>query len=597
MTIKWPVRNSRVIPTAANSIVITVSMAGKTIATSGPIARPPKGGTSTWNTPSLPQGTYLISATALPNTDGTGTPQAAGTSTLTIVPNRNTQASVTMGSTVASVQMSSTSLLARPGFTFNVSATAFDSQGNMVLVADSALSWKISNPGALSMVKGGVDAQFKGVSNGSTSLTCTFTEVDSSLGQTPVSSPAASALTSSPGMAASGWPSYYFCNAQGTATSQAPAAGNQETTVAVPADFFLSAIEADGSLVGSLPNQKVQKQLEVLNADGSVRWTYTFTPSDVATPAVIASDGSIYLPEAADIRVLNPADGSTVATYPCPNASFALGNDGSIYWSQPVASNSDTYPLYATNPNGTPRWTSTFTPNDWYPTIGPDGTLYVTAKYGGPINWTYAVVALDPASGTTKWSYAEGTSTTWQPVVSANIVALQAGEEDDLHTHSILLNALTGKPLSDYTYPSVGSIFGSITTCVDSHDNVAWLTSVNSYPWQVLRMNPGGGGSWLGPFATYGPSTCLTSAAGGNIYYLGTQNTDTTASFGAYDPFGNLLWSYPYSTPTNAPGNWNHWPVPMVGSDGTVYLQPGNGLPVMEFAPAASPSTARKVKN
>ncbi len=546
----------------------------------------------------MPQGTYLISATALPNTDGTGTPQAAGTSTLTIVPNRNTQSSVTMGSTVASVQMSSTSLLARPGFTFNVSATAFDSQGNMVLVADSALSWKISNPGALSMVKGGVDAQLKGVGNGSSSVTCTFTEVDCSLGQTPVSSPAASCLTSAPGLASSGWSNYIWCNAQGTATSQAPAAGNQETSVTVPSNFALNRLEADGSLLGTLVYSSKLYDMAMLNPNGSMRWTYT--PPALINNALIASDGSIYVSEGADIRVLNPADGSTIATYPCPNArSFVLGNDGTIFWIQP--NDTDTYPLIATNANGTLRWTSTFTPVGTPPTIGPDGTLYVTAKYGGPINWTYAIVALDPASGATKWSYPQGSSVGYgyAPTVSADgsIVVLQAQTDSNLHSHFVVLNASNGNPLSDYTYPEEGTPDISVTTCIDSHDNVAWLISDNSAPWQVLRVNAAGGGTWIGPFPTYGPSTSLTSAAGGDIYYLGTQNTDTTATFSAYDSFGNMLWSYPYSQPNNLPGNWGHWPVPMVGSDGTVYLQPGVGLPIMEFAPATSPSTARKVKN
>jgi hypothetical protein len=356
MTIKWPARNSRIIPTAANSIVITVSMAGKTIATSGAIARPAKGGTSTWNTPSLPEGTYMISATALPNADGSGTPQASGAGTLTIVPNQNTRASVTMGSTVKTVTTTLTNILARPGFTINDSAVITDADGNNVLVADSAVSWKITGS-ALSLVTGGVNATFKGVSNGNATVTCTFTEVETSLGQTPVSSPAIQAVTASPGLATAGWPNLYYSTNQGTLNSSAPAATSVETELQVPPTFHLMAVEADGSLVGQTYTVTTHSNAEptyntfltMLNSDGSVRWLTSYKVEADIYPT-IASDGSVYIDEPNDIRALSPYDGSTIASYPFGTGvpiSFKLGADGTLY-----ALNSTG--LYAVKPDGAP---------------------------------------------------------------------------------------------------------------------------------------------------------------------------------------------------------------------------------------------------
>jgi hypothetical protein len=499
-----------------------------------------------------------------------------------------------MGSTVASVQMSSTSLLARPGFTFNVSATAFDAQGNMVLVADSALTWKISNPSALSMVKGGVDAQFKGVSNGTSSVTCTFTEVDSSLGQTPVSSPAASALTSTPGMASLAWQGY-TCNAQGTATSPAPPSGGQETNLTVPTNFALGAIETDGSLFGSFFDT-AGNPLVMLNADGSVRWTFIPTTNGHGGGGNgIASDGSLYISEANDIRVLNPADGSTIATYPCANASFILGNDGTIYWTQFYSAGE--HPLYAMKPDGTPLWTSTFTP-EGIPAIGPDGTLYLFASFGVLDNDDWGEIALDPSTGVIKWRYTTVGYAFAPAAVSGSIVFLQPVDNANPQCPLTILDAHTGLPLSTYVINNT-TPNGSLSVCIDSNNNVMSLDTMswNSEPWQVTKMNIGGGSPWLGPLSSGGPGSQITSADNGNIYYMATQTAKSTAVLNAYDASGNILWgSAPIATPPIL-GGWNDWPVPMIGSDGTVYFQPSFGAPIMEFAPAASPNTARKVKN
>jgi hypothetical protein len=599
MTIKWPVQNSRIIPTDSASIVITLSMAGKTVVSSGPIVRPPKGGISGWTSPDLPEGTYTISATALPNADGSGTAQASGAGTITIVPNRNTQASVTMASTVKTVTTTLTNILARPGFTINDSAVITDADGNNVLVADSAVSWKITGS-SLSLVKGGVNATFKGVANGNATVTCTFTEVEPSLGQAPVSSPAVQALTASPTMGTAGWPTLYACNPQMTATSSAPAATNLETDIQVPTDFALECVEADGSLVGQTTIVTVgqfngmsdQYFMTLLNPDGSVRWSAPYDGQHDGPPT-LASDGSVYFEEPNDIRVLSPYDGSTIATYSFGNAggggAFTFGPDGTLY-----ALNSSG--LHAINPNGSVRWSTSY--QTYQPLIGPDGTVYVNANYEPANQNDVSILALDPANGTVKWQWHEDTYVPFNVSCSSDVVLVLGGANTANYNQTpsaLLLDAHTGKEVASYApYPGTTTT-ASPAACIDTHGNVLFSVApvfAPSYEEVTMSAGYGGGHVWAGPFDT--PQNAigignLTSADNGNIYYLAGYTSAGTAALNAYDALGDLLWTHPlayYYQPAT---------IPMIGADGSVYIRGVAGT-VMKFESSASANNIINLK-
>jgi hypothetical protein len=585
MTIKWPVRNSRVIPTAANSIVITVSMAGKTVATSGPIARPAKAGTSTWSTPSLPQGTYQLAATAFPNTDGTGTAQAAGTGALTITPNRNTQASVTMGSTVTSITTSVTNLLGRPNFTFPVTVTTKDADGNVVLVADSDIKWQISNQGVVQVATGGVNATFKGLTRGSTTVTATFTGVESTLGQSPISTPALSCSvginTNSQGPP---WPLHYATSMWGSATSSAPAASGQSSILTVPPGFNAYVVEADGALIGDGPVGLDGIYVQAVNPDGTMRWAYTQAPR-YASFIELGPDGAVYFGEPNDIRVLNPEDGSTIAVYPTNHfASYFLAPDGSIYWAT-IDNEGSTVSLSCSNANGAVKWTIPF-PDGAPLSVGPDGTVYgqmVTNDLGQT-----SIVAINP-DGSTKWTTKPVSFDFSHAIYSPSgklfcIPGSLPSYNMDPPTNNqlMILDSATGKTIAtqDWSNYAVngdtddGAADGSQTACLDSQDNLYVMALSNldngdPVTLSVLLENTQTQHTLMGPFTT-GQRTWLSAAAGGNVLYCGTQNGES-GQFTAYDTNWNTLWSVPYQAAPNSE-LLETYTTPMIGSDGTVYL-------------------------
>jgi hypothetical protein len=179
--VTWPVPNSRVIPTASNAIRIIVRDINSTIVANGLIAKP----ATTWATPTLNPGGYTVTATAVPNTDGSGVVQATGAVAATVVEGQTTNTSLTMGATVTSVTLTAPATSTTVNGTVQVSATCKDSSGNLVLVHPTTLTWSSSQASVASIDSTGLA---KGVSDGNTNLTATFTEVEASLGQSPVTS-------------------------------------------------------------------------------------------------------------------------------------------------------------------------------------------------------------------------------------------------------------------------------------------------------------------------------------------------------------------------------------------------------------------------
>nr|CAA9280829.1 hypothetical protein AVDCRST_MAG63-3569 [uncultured Armatimonadetes bacterium] len=135
-TVVWPER-SRLIPLRAESIKIDATQGGRPVATSQVVARPASGtNTSTVTFPQLPIGNVDITATAYPAADATGTAQAVGSVTVRINPDQTTQATLTMGSTIASLVLSvGTDLGFTVGdFGLTIQVSARDVNGDVVLL-------------------------------------------------------------------------------------------------------------------------------------------------------------------------------------------------------------------------------------------------------------------------------------------------------------------------------------------------------------------------------------------------------------------------------------------------------------------------------
>jgi hypothetical protein len=176
-TFVWPAR-TRLIPVAANAIVVTLTQGATTVATQI-LARPANGNTASATFNSLPPGTLGVTATAYPNANGTGTAQATATTSIVIQSNQTTAFSLTMGSTIDHLVSSPTSLALTMGQVAPVTVTAIDALGNTVLLNTQTLKWLSSAPTVASVDSSG---NVTGVAIGGTSpaVQITVTETESS---------------------------------------------------------------------------------------------------------------------------------------------------------------------------------------------------------------------------------------------------------------------------------------------------------------------------------------------------------------------------------------------------------------------------------
>ena len=170
-TVTWPAR-TRLVPDASNSIAVVINQ-GITVVARQTLARPASGATSTVSFNLLPVGTLSVTATAFPNTDGTGVAQASASAPLVTVGGQNTPFSLTMNSTIAHIDLTSASASVGIGSTLPIIATAKDASGAVVLVSSTKLSWKSLATGIASVDGSGI---VTGVAVGSASITVTDSE-------------------------------------------------------------------------------------------------------------------------------------------------------------------------------------------------------------------------------------------------------------------------------------------------------------------------------------------------------------------------------------------------------------------------------------
>lgn len=560
MTIKWPVRNARIIPTAANSIVVQLSQNGKQVATSGALTRPAGGGTTTWTTPNLDQGTYSISATAFPNADGSGTAQARGSGSITISYSSIAQASVTMGSTVTNVTLSPPALISRPGFQSTVTASATDASGAIVLVAPSDLTWKTSDPTTLEILSQGISAKFQALKNGSPYVTCVFTGVESTLGQQPVSSAGDTCTIATPGPASS-WPVGAGTEG-GNATTSAPGLLNASVAWTSSVHVWdVLGIAPDGSVLGVGDSHTILE----LNPDGTTKW-------DVAGPsgggsAVIASDGSICFGGTQTISLCNGVDGSLAATYNLPSSGMGdilLGPNGTIYWfvqgSGTTAAPVDGT-INALNPDGT-TWSTTLTGAlACPPVMDPKGNIYGLVYQANPSSGILTSVA---PNGNVNWSVSigahvmySGANLVYSPTGTLYVSTNLAFVENENYVVAV---STSGNVL--WQSQPIGNF------CVDSQGNLYSPSTVNNY---LVKVDAGSGTvSNLAPLygAYYGITPSISS--NNEVYVWFGSAAWADSSLYAYSPSGSLVWSVAMTAYSSGQGTGEFFPA--IGPDGSVYI-------------------------
>jgi len=176
-----------------------------------------------------------------------------------------------------------------------------------------------------------------------------------------------------------------------------PAIGNDGTIYVGSNDWYLYAINPDGSLKwkfetgdwvksspaigndGTIYVGSNDRYLYAINPDGSLKWKFK-TGDCISSSPAIGNDGTIYVGSDDGYLYAINLDGSLKWKFETGDwvlSSPAIGNDGTIY----VGSNNGY--LYAINPNGSLKWK--FKTGNWIqssPAIGNDGTIYVGSNDG-----------------------------------------------------------------------------------------------------------------------------------------------------------------------------------------------------------------------
>lgn len=155
LVVTWPSR-SRLIPVAANAIKATF-MQGQTEVASQILQRPTNATQTTTTFNNLKVGTLSLVATAYPNADGSGTPQATGTTPVTITSGQTTSVQLTMSSTVSQIALSpSTNPSVAVGANLPFTVTAKNAGGAVVLISPSTLQWSSGNTALATVDTNGV---------------------------------------------------------------------------------------------------------------------------------------------------------------------------------------------------------------------------------------------------------------------------------------------------------------------------------------------------------------------------------------------------------------------------------------------------------
>ncbi|MCI0527443.1 MAG: PQQ-binding-like beta-propeller repeat protein, partial [Nitrospira sp.] len=151
--------------------------------------------------------------------------------------------------------------------------------------------------------------------------------------------------------------------------------------------------------------------LFAINPDGTLKWTGS---SNGSMAPAIAGDGTVYAAGGGTLRAFNPINGNTLWSYTnlgyMTYGSPTIGPDGTIYISGSPGSggNLQTSVMYAIKPDGTLKWSWDSGSICWIessPAIGLNGDIYLNHNCLG-------LVALD-ANGQLKWTRDGGLGQVW----------------------------------------------------------------------------------------------------------------------------------------------------------------------------------------
>jgi outer membrane protein assembly factor BamB len=403
ITVAWPDAEAALVPSASQSIVVQFHH-GEELLAEGTIARPE----TQMSFIGLRAATLTVSATAHPEPDGSGTAQATASTVKEMVPDEVNAIGLTLHSTISAVEVTPSAPTVVHQFSTPLTATAKDSESNIVLTGGT---WEWCSE---DLQVGTVSDQ--GVFSASVpgQVVVTATETESGVAGQATVTVTDAAL----------WP-MHGCSAR--RDSQSPLPGPEYGAVkwhhSRPDHGDLEMPQPVAGMNGLTLTQYTRSGLYALSNTGEVVWEYPHEAS-FGLDAAIGPDGTAYARYGDYLAAVSPEGtklweqsndywdaGPTVdlngTLYlsdwtPVSGDSrlLALGSDGGLLWSHPVA-------------------TSILV----RPAIGLDGTIYVATSRGA--SQDSLLLAISPA-GTLKWQH------DFSPLTGVNIEWLAVSEAGDI---------------------------------------------------------------------------------------------------------------------------------------------------------------------
>ncbi|MEP6754538.1 MAG: hypothetical protein ABJA67_03470 [Chthonomonadales bacterium] len=176
VTIHWPA--SRAIPADTQSVNFRVQVLEPDeglIVVQKVVARPTGQTLSQAVLDHVPSVKVRVMATAHRTTDGTGEVLASGTAEVRVTENGNVPVSITLGA-ISRVEIQPAAISVTVNQSIQLSAHAFDSQGNEVTVASTSWQWSITPGTIASIVPSGNSAQVTGLATGGAIASVVLTE-------------------------------------------------------------------------------------------------------------------------------------------------------------------------------------------------------------------------------------------------------------------------------------------------------------------------------------------------------------------------------------------------------------------------------------
>ncbi len=328
---------------------------------------------------------------------------------------------------------------------------------------------------------------------------------------------------------------------------------------------------------------------------GGIKWKYS-TEWSLDTSPVLDNNHTIYIVSLDDLLAIstNGTEKWRWSHSALGSSSPALADDGTIYVGTNIAKSStldclENRKLFAINPDGSVKWAFQGNAAINTPTIGADGTIYVTT-----FSENATFYAINP-DGTEKWQYTADFFTSSTPAIDTNGI-IYFPSNTVLHAFypngSLIWKTQLGAFIGSPCVGDDGTIYISddsgYLNAIDPNGTIKWRQSVEWGSFKapcigpdgtvyfaskhLFAFSPNGTLKWVfrpdqDEYHNIDSETCAVSVDG--TIYFGTTKDSEDSFLIAVNPDGTEKWREQKGQAFSAPA---------IGDDGTVYIGGSSAL-------------------